>query len=321
GAAIDASALHLGTLAAVEGGSVAGGPNGPAATAATVRLARLAVGPVAAVDVGARTLEVLGQTVQVDGSTVFDAALRGGLAAVRVGDVVSVHALADAGGHPLATRIEPAAAGEPWRLRGYVSAVDAGARRLSIGAATLDYAGAAAIPDGLAVGSFVQLRLAGTSAGGVFPVAAFVPVAAPADAGRVEVEGLVAAPTAQGFRIGALAVDASAATIVPGNAELVAGAHAEVEGRLQAGTLVADRVTLLAAQQADRRSYRIAGTLTALDAPAQSFVVRGVGVDFSAANFVGGSAGSLVPGASVVQVVGPLSADGTQLRATQVLIR
>ncbi|HEX7383085.1 MAG TPA: DUF5666 domain-containing protein, partial [Burkholderiaceae bacterium] len=144
--------------------------------------------------------------------------------------------------------------------------------------------------------------------------------AAPADAVRAEAEGIVGAADGSAFRLGSLAVDAGAATIVPGNAAITNGAHAEVEGRLLAGTLVADRVTLLSPQQANQRNYRVAGTLSALDPAAQTFVARGVGVDYSGARFVGGDAASLAPGVSV-QVVGPLTADGTLLRAAQVMLR
>jgi hypothetical protein len=219
----------------------------------------------------------------------------------------------------VATRIEPAAGGEAWRLRGTVAGLDANAMRFGIGAATLDYTGAANVPASLADGQLVHVKLSGTSVGGVLGVAAFGPVSTPpADAAHVEIEGLVAALTMPGrFRVGALAVDASGATFdpAPAPAALVAGAHAEVTGRLEAGVLVADKVKLLTAQETESRTYQITGVVSRLSAV--SFVVRGISVDGSAATFVNGSAASLANGV-IVRVKGSLSTDGTVVRAARI---
>ncbi len=314
------SALHLGTMTEVEGDAVMDSPTGPTAVASTVRLARLVVGPVMAVDVSGRSVNVLGQTLQVNGSTVLDASLRSGLAGLHVGDLVAAHALADAAGRPVATRIEPAASGDAWRIRGYVAGLNPSTKRFSVGAATLDFGAAAEVPPGLANGQYVHVKLASVPNGGVLTVSQFVTASvAPADAARVEIEGLVAALSSQGtFRIGALGVDASGATVLPSPAALVAGAHALIEGRLQANTLVAGKVTLLTAQQADRRSYQLFGAVSALNVAGQTFVVRNVGVDYSAARFVNGTAATLAAAGVSVHVQGTLSADGTLIQASQI---
>ena len=314
----DGGELRLGMTVEVEGAAVVDA----AAAALTVRIARAVVGPVAATDIGARTLLVLGQTVQVNGSTVFDASLHGGLAALRAGDVVAVSALTDAEGHLLATRIAPAAAGEPWRLRGSVAALDAAARRFRIGAATLDYAGAVQVPPGLAEGRLVNLTLSAGGAAGTFAVAAFGPVSQPpAEAADAQVEGLVTGPAPSGrFKVGGIDVDTSQASIEPSAAALVAGAQAQIAGRMQGGTLVAARVTLLTPQQAERRIYRLAGAIDSVDAAAASLVVRNTDVDFSGARFVNGSAAALAAGVTL-RVQGTLSADGTRIEATQIELR
>lgn len=316
----DGRQVRLGMIAEVEGGSVTDGPTGPVAVASTVHLARLVVGPVAAVDSAGRTLTVLGQTLQINGSTVFDAALHGGLAGLHAGDAVSVHALADAAGHPVATRIEPAAPGQAWRLRGFVAALNPQAKRFAIGSATLDYSAAVDVPADLAEQRFVQVGLAGADAAGVLQVGRFLPAsAAPADSARVATEGVVAALSpGAGFRIGALAVDIRGATVSPSPAALVAGAQVQLGGRLQGGTLVADTVTVLTAQDADRRSYRLAGSVGSLNAAGQTFTVRDVGVDYRAAHFVNGTAATLAAPNVTVHVQGALSADGTQVQAAQV---
>jgi hypothetical protein len=313
----DGNELRLGMMADVEGATIAAGPNGPASQAASVRLTRVVVGPVSATDVGRRTFSVLGQTVIVNGSTAFDGALHGGLAALKAGDQVSVYGLAATSGQTLATRVESANASESWRLRGSVAGLDASAKRFAIGATMLDYSNAAYVPADLANGQWVHLKLSGTSGGGVLGVAAFGPAPAPpADAAHAEAEGVVSATLPQGqFRIGAISVDASIAAIDPAPAALVAGAHAQVIGRLQAGVLVAEKVKLLTAQEADSRSYQVVGAVGGLSGA--SFAVRGVAVDANAAIYVNGSAAQLANGAKV-RVQGALSSDGTALRAARI---
>jgi len=313
----DGNELRLGMMADVDGTTIAAGLNGPTSTAASVRLTRAVVGPVTATDVGRRTLSVLGQTVIVNGSTAFDATLHGGLAALKAGDMVSVYGLAGSSGQTVATRLEPALSGDAWRLRGPVAGLDTNTKRVGIGAALLDYSSAANVPADLANGQWVHLTLSGTSIGGVLGVAAFSPLPTPpADAAHVVVEGLVAAPTMQGLlRIGAISIDASLATITPAPAALVAGAHAEVSGRLTAGVLVADKIKLLTAQEAESRSFQVIGTVGGLSAT--NFVVRGVAVDASAATYVNGAATLLANGVKV-RVQGTLSADGTAVQAARI---
>jgi hypothetical protein len=312
--------VRLGMIGEVEGGAVAQGSSGLTAVASSVHLSRLVVGPVAAIDLVGRTLTVLGQTLQINGSTVFDAAMTTGLAALRIGDAVSVHALADAAGRPVATRIEPATPGEAWRLRGYVSGMNSQTKRFTIGAVTLNYSTAAGVPTDLADQQFVHVKLAGVGAGGVLQVGGFLPAsAAPTDAAKVLAEGVVAAlAPGAALRFGALAVDIRNAAVVPAPAALVAGAQAQIEGHLQGGVLVADKVTVLTAQAADRRSYQLAGTVGSLNAVAQTFVVRNVRVDYSAAHFANGSAAALATPNVSVHVQGSLSADGTRLQAQTV---
>jgi hypothetical protein len=235
---------------------------------------------------------------------------------LKAGDLVSVYGFTGTLGQVLATRIEPALGNSAWRLSGTVNGLDAVAMRFSIGATALDYSGAANVPAGLLDGQVVHVRLSGTSVGGVLGVAAFDTASTPTDAAHVEIEGIVAALTTQGrFQVGPLAVDTSAATFDPAPAALVTGAHAEVEGRLEAGVLVAAKVKLLSPQEADNRTYQLIGTVSGLSGT--GFVVRGVAVDASVATFVNGSAASLATGVKV-HVQGALSADGATVRAATI---
>ncbi len=312
--------VQLGAIAEVQGGDVVQGPNGPSASASTIQLARLAVGPVSSSDVNGHTLTVLGQALQINGSTVFDPAIHGGLSGLRPGDKVSAYALADALGNPLATRIELANSNEPWRLRGFAANVDAQTKRMAIGSAMLDYSAAANTPADLATGQFLHVKISGTAANGVLQVSGFLPSSkAPADAATVVSEGVVAAPIpGASFRLGALNVDTHGATISPVGSVLSAGEHVLVQGQLQGGTLVANSVTVTPPEANGKRSYQLVGTLTAFNATTQTFAVKGVTVIYSAAQFVNGTVASLAAANATVHVQGPLSSDGTQVQAQTV---
>jgi len=96
--------LKLGMTINVRGTPIAG-DGSSAATSIVVGSA--IVGPVSAIDIGAATLTVLGQPVDVLTTTVFDESLGGALAALSVGDVVEVYALLDTATRRYsATRIE-----------------------------------------------------------------------------------------------------------------------------------------------------------------------------------------------------------------------
>ncbi len=311
--------IRLGTVVEVQGGEVTAGALGPMAVASTVQLARLAVGPVTSIDAAAGRLTVLGQTLQTNGSTVFDPALRGGLSGLRVGDTVSAHALATAAGNPIATRIEAAGAADPWRLRGFATTVDASARRLVVGAATLDYGSALNVLSDLAPGQYLHLRLERGTPAGALRVSSFLPASsAPGSVASVTVEGVITAPNNSNlFRVGALFIDVSGATVTPASAVLLPGVQVLVQGRLDGKTLVAETVTVTSSDVNERRTYQLTGNVTDVNAASQTFAVRGVSVDYSDARFVNGSAASLAVGASV-HVRGTLSADRTALQARTV---
>ena len=126
------SELRLGMVVEVDAGNV----DRPAASARAlqIRWGSEIVGPVGPVDTAASTVEVLGQTVLVTSSTVFDETLAGGLTALRAGDVVEVHGILDpANGRIVATRIEAEAGATAYKLRGPIADLDTTARTFTIG--------------------------------------------------------------------------------------------------------------------------------------------------------------------------------------------
>ena len=84
--------LKLGMTINVRGTPIAGDGS---SSATSIVVGSAIVGPVSVINVGAATLTVLGQPVDVLATTVFDESLGGGIAALSIGDVIEVYALLD----------------------------------------------------------------------------------------------------------------------------------------------------------------------------------------------------------------------------------
>lgn len=119
------------------------------------------------------------------------------------------------------------------------------------------------------------------------------------------------------FSIGGLAVDYSDSSFDPDNLTLENGLYIEVEGRLNAGILVADEIELedefnLPDDFDDEVDVDIEGVIQSIES-ATSFVVAGVLVVFDDdTDFEGGEAADIVLNANV-EVEGELQSDGSVL--------
>ena len=317
GAALPRSALALGMTAEIDAGAITPGANGATATASRIRIASEIVGPVEAVDAAAQTVTVLGQRVRVDAATVFDASLAGGLGALAVGSTVEVYALAEAtSGRYLATRIEPRASADAWRLRGIVTGLDAAAAQFRIGGVTVSYAGLAGVPAGLADGRTVKLRLAKTPVAGVYAALRLdAGAATPEDRDEAKLEGLVTAvvsPTR--FFVDGVEVDASGAAFEDGAVAL--GDRVEVEGALVAGVLVATQVEV--EDEDESSEIQLEGPITSIDKAANILVVNGFVVAYSEAVLEAGITEADLAVGVEVDVRGTLGAGDRQLVATRI---
>lgn len=311
--------LRLGMMVEVDGAAVAAGSG----RALRIRFGSEIVGPVTAKDAAAGTLVVLGQTVAVTDTTVFDDSLAGGLAGIQVGRVLEVHALYDAGtGRYRATRIEDEDSATAYTLRGQVSALDTAARTFVIGGQKIAYGSvpAAALPAQLADGLRVRVTLQTAQVGGAW-VATSVRsgVRAIDDRSAGHVRGAITALTGTaGFEIDGLKVDTSRALFPDGRDGLVVGARVEVEGPIVGGVLRATKVELDDRRASERHGFELHGTVVALDTGARRFVLRGVTVDWSGpVTWRDGSAARLADGVRV-EVKGVPSADRTRLVATRI---
>lgn len=291
-----------------------------------VRGLRVDAAVIGAVDaLRADGFDVLGQSVRVNAD-----ASRGpvtqfgngysGLAAVRAGDAVEVHAflLRTAGGFALqATRIERRAA-LPEFLQVSGLASDVGSASFQLGTLRVLTGGAAVLPAGtaLANGQAVSvLAPAGSLVAGQGAApqlhAAQVRIRVLGAAGNlVATSGLVGLldPVTGTFDLGGITVDYRRASVRPEPAALVAGRYVQVRGLLGAGgTLGAETVRVL-----DGRSdaeAELKGTVVGFDAATSRFQVRGVDVDASQAKIEDCPGGRLAEGLFVA-VEGRLGATG-----------
>jgi Domain of unknown function (DUF5666) len=314
--------LKLGMNVDVDSGDIDRGSN--SAKANRIRFGAAIVGPVSAISTTTtpQTLTVLDETVEVSSTTVFDNSLVGGIAAIQVGDILAVHALFDtASGHYLAKRIEPDPAATVFKVRGIVANLDAAAMTFMVGSALIDFSGvpAASLPT-LANGLRVRVRLqtAKNSAGAWVAISIQADRQQMEDRDEAEVRGTITDFTSTAsFSVNGLPVDASKAAFPDGTAGIVKGAMVEVEGAIVNGVLVASKVEL-EDRHHDNDANELHGAISNLDTTAQTFVVRGVTVHYSATTvFKDGTQANLANGV-MVEVKGMLSADGTTVEAASI---
>jgi len=317
------SDLKLGMNVDVDSSDIDRGSN--SAKASRIRFGAAIIGPVSAISTATtpKTLTVLDETVEIGGTTVFDDSLVGGIAAIKVGDVLKVHALFDtASGHYLARRIEPDPAATVFKVRGIVASLDTGAMTFMVGSALIDFSGvpAASLPAKLANGVKVRVRLqtAKNSADAWVAISIEAERQDMEDHDEAEVRGTITDFTStSSFSVNGLAVDASHAAFPDGTAGIVMGAMVEVEGAIVNGVLMATKVELENEHRGNDVN-ELHGAISNLDTTAQTFVVRGVTVHYSATTaFEDGAQADLANGKDV-EVKGILSADGTTVEAASI---
>lgn len=326
GNTLSRDALRLGMTVEIESGAI--DSTALTATAQDVNVISDLLGPVSAVDAAASTVTVLGQTVRITASTLFDSALAGGLSALGVGQVVEVYAIFDPVNRVYAARLLlPRSSPDHYTLRGVVSGWNSAARQFQMGPATLTYP-ADAVPAGLANGATLRLRLSTQVDGsGRWGVTAAQPASRlPQDGTEAEIEAVVSAYTSlSSFVVAGVAVDASSATVQSHGLTLAAGVRVEVEGRMQGTVLKATKLELKGSEDSaggddsgGGQEFELSGQIGSLDTTAQTFVIRTQTVSYAQAAFEPpGTAANLANGVKV-EVKGVRSADGTLVTASEV---
>lgn len=224
-------------------------------------------GPITAIDVGTSTLVVLGQTVRVAPTTVFDETMPDpSLSGLVVGAVFEVAGFRASNGDVIATRIEPKATGFPFETTGVVSNLDAAASRFTIGALTVDTSSLDDLhpPAGLRDGEIVEVRGTEFLADGAL-VARSVsrsPVVEGKTGERVDMEGYVTAFDAarpQTFDVAGVSTHTTTSTVLE-NVALGLDAKVTVKGSLDAaGAVIARNVGGGAPEQPPDGYYVVVG--------------------------------------------------------------
>lgn len=301
-ARIDAEALHVGVALTT-------------AQAVTVRVGEQVLGPVDSVDLAHTRLLVLGQRIDVTTATAFAAALPGGLAQVQPGMLLRVWGLLDISAQRVvATRVDVADAPAAFVVRGMLTALNAAGGLAAIGGLNI-VAPSGGLDASLAVGQVVRARLQAPP--GQRPALLVSmradPVTLP-NGDAVEIEGRITRLGSAGdFDVDGVQVVAvaSAALVSTGNAPLALGARAQVKGRADQGVLRASSV-----QVESDELFELEGTISGADPGAQTFVLGGITVSWTASTtFVGGSS-RLIGVRRKAAVKGHLAADHLHLLAT-----
>ena len=256
-------------------------------------------------DATSKTFVVLGQTVKVSATTVFDNSLPNGFASLAADTIVEVHGTLNTQTNTVTARfIEKKSSPSAFKIQGVVANHDATAKTLKIGSILIGYAGAMDVRVTPSDGALVRVRL----------VAVLPPAALPAqweatrirraenvgeDRREYEIEGAITAFTSQSvFSVNGVPVDASAATFTRGApAGLKLGAQVEVKGKLTNGTLVAVLVKM-DDDANDEREIELHGSVS--NVTATRFTLRGLTVEYGpSVEFRKGTLANLVNGAQV----------------------
>lgn len=312
--------LKLGMLTEVFASAVVSDASGARATASAVLFGSQVIGRIDSVNLPGARFVVLGQTVRVTASTVFDAAA-GGLLALAAGDQVEVFAQFDASAQTyVAMRVERRSNLALYKLRGVVGALSLADKTVTVGGQLISYAGLGLTDPAttLAVGTAVRVTLRTARVDNAWVATSLMTgIGRVTDREAAEVDGRIGAFTSTTqFVVNGIAVDASSALFTNGSTGIVLGARVEVLGSIRGGVLVATKVKLEGDEE--EGGFELHGTISAPDAGNMTFVVRGVTVIYSSTTrFDSSTAGDIVAGRKV-EVKGVLSSTGTRLAATSI---
>lgn len=310
GLAASSSELRLGMVATVQGQR---GADVTLGTASSIEVWSIAQGLVTqgqATPGASGQFRVAGMTLLTDPNTVFDGLSATATAPVPVGQRVAVWGLqAGADGRSWsATRVALVTASAVVSS-GLVSVEDS-QRTLNGLLLTGEVAGT------LAQGALVRVQGTLSANGSSIEVVSAKPLSGSGGAlpqGDAEIEGVVTtAPSASGFSLGTIVVDASQAVYSPANAQLFIGARVEVNGTWRSGVLQATSVALQDEQAP--QALEITGSVETFNS-LSNFTVRGQRCDASGLTSFGhGTAADLKVGAKV-KLKGSMA--GEVLRVTE----
>jgi hypothetical protein len=316
GVTVPRSSLKLGVLVSVDGSAVTASGSERLATASSVRISSDLIGTVQAIDLSARSITVLRQSVRVTAATVFDDLLPLGLDSLVLGATVEVYGRTDSMTNQyVATRIELRDLAPYHMIRGRIDA--AGSGTATIGAAVLDVSDLpAAEAARIATGRSVRLRL---QPGSLRAISAAAGERTLSDSEESFLEGRITKFDSMArFEVDGQAIDATRAVVAPGPTALGLGTRVSIEGSSRNGVLSATSVRVEDDEDSTPSVFELHGAIDSLDIAARLLQIKGVVVDYSGSvSFSNGTVLDLAPGREI-EVKGTLQADGVGLRAQEI---
>ena len=297
----------------------------------TVLIAPELMGPVAALSAAGFTVNGVPVRVNTDpraGPVTYYTGLAN-YAGLATGMQVEVHGAygVDSSGHGYiqATLIEQLlSTNAVTRITGVVTNLDAGAGTFQIGGVTVHYdTTTSALPAdmNLVAGQMVNVwsDVAPASGNGVVAAGVIHIRTLQGVSGPVQIGGLVSMLSGTRFEVAGVAIDASAPALGGVVSGLVSGAYVVVQGQSDAssGGVTASGIRAYATQPAP---VELSGTITGYVSPA-NFLVRGVPVDASKAQFLNGASPASLGDGVFVDVVGAVSGvSGNVVTGTSVAV-
>ncbi len=309
-------------------------------TASSISFYSALKGPVTAVNVGAGTVTVFGQVVNVTATTLFSGVAD--LNGIAVGSVIEVYGLPDATGAITATRIEYEAASVAgfsgdFRIRGTVSGLVATSlgQQFTVGSVTVQTDNTTTVIGTVANGVFVKVRLDKTAIAASTYLAKRVKVKERAyenGVNKAEVQGLISEFTSSTapFKVNGYPVQLDPSAVYEHGVagDLANDVRIEAKGVVTAGVLVVSKVEFdnednKGGDDGNDAPFEFHGvaacSATPCGSPAGALVVRGVTVQYDASTKFSGVTAANLNGARVeVKAIAQSGPGGTTLLATRI---
>jgi len=269
----DETELKVGQVVTLKGTKNDDGVTG---TAESIEYEDLVRGPITSIS--GNTLVVLGYTIVITDSTVFDDNVNTqSLAGLSVGDVVEVSGFVNATGEIVSTYLESKSPGGEFELEGMVSNLDTGSSTFDIGSQTVEFSGAVFEDfDGATLADGDQVEVEGSSFGSNGELIA-TEVELEDENDEVEVEGLITDFVSEtDFKVFDVAITTTSSTEYEDGTvgDLANDVRVEVEGTIDAdGVLVADEIEFRNVEDT-----RLEAVVDSVDANANQLVMLGITV-------------------------------------------
>ena len=273
--------LQLGMVVSIEGSSVVPATtlNGtPTATASRISFGSEWQGPVGVK--AASSFEVLGHTVDVLATTIFDGDVSL-YSALTSSHYVEVYGYVDqVNGRIQASRVESSlAAPVSYKLSGSITQIDAVNRTATMGLLPVAWASGVQVPSGLTSGSFVRVQIDPVSVSGVWSLTRIQLLTSPLvdlhadDADEAEIHGSITSYQSNAsFSVNGIPVDASRASVT---GTLGLGVSVEVKGSISSQQVVATQIEVQGNSVVEARKFEFHGTVSNLNTSARTFSLRG----------------------------------------------